>query len=194
MLHDLREIIGIEITDDSAELLEALGIVPPDRAARLIAASGRDERPLEWTADLVKERLREAARVIERTERSPRPSKKLTWWPDWQLHRGITDFDRNAWAEGERAGTRAPAQMKVGASAIDIRRAEEAAEWPLKYLAGHEDERRALSLWVWCVAKRQSWSQWWKLAGPSKPTALRRRDRAFSIIAAGLHADLIPPE
>jgi hypothetical protein len=194
MLHDLREILGIEISDDNAELLEKLGIMPPSRASRLIAASGRDERPAGWTADLVKARLREGAKVIERTERSPRPSKKLTWWPDWQLHRGITDFDRNAWAEGERAGTRAPAKMKVGASAIDICRAEQSLEWPLKYLSGHDECRNAISLWTWCVAKREPWSHWWRATAPSKGTADRRLSKAFALICAGLRADKIAPE
>jgi hypothetical protein len=57
MLHYLGEILGIEITDDNAELLETLGIILPDRAARLIAPSGRAEHAPEWTAGLVKRRL-----------------------------------------------------------------------------------------------------------------------------------------
>ncbi|GLI94313.1 hypothetical protein [Methylocystis echinoides] len=194
MIQDARDLLGVDLSPENEALLDAIGIVPPSRAERILAASGRDERAAVWTADLVRSRIREGAKVIERTERSPRPSKKLTWWPDWQALRGITDFDRNAWAEGERCGTRAPAKMKVGASALDIARAEQSLEWLARYLAANEAERRAVSTWIWCVAKRQSWSQWWKLAGPTKPTATRRRDRGFSIIVAGLRADAIEPE
>jgi hypothetical protein len=74
--------------------------MPPDRAARLIAASSRDEHAPEWTADLVKRRLGEAATHIERMERRVGPDRFGPSWINYRLFRNMDDFDRNAQAEG----------------------------------------------------------------------------------------------
>jgi hypothetical protein len=64
MLHE-RDLLGVDLSPENAELLDALGVLPPDRAERLLTASEHDERPAEWSADLVKRRLREATGHIE---------------------------------------------------------------------------------------------------------------------------------
>jgi hypothetical protein len=109
MIDDAREIFGIEPSPDNAALLEALGILPADRAARIIASAspGRDHAQA-WTQETVKRRLIVAAELIERTSRGVGPNRRITAWVDWRLFRGVTDFERNAMAEGVAEGTRWP--------------------------------------------------------------------------------------
>jgi hypothetical protein len=176
-------------------LLETIGVIPPDQAERLLAGAFRDERPGEWTPGLVKRRLSDAAGHIERTSRRIGPNRFGRSWIDWRLFRDVDAFDRNCMAEGLRLETRVPDRhRRGGATAAEIRQAEAALEWPLRYLADHDDERAVLSLWIWTEARHLPWEHWCRGAGVSKGTANRRRARAFEIIAAGLARGGVTPE
>lgn len=178
------------MTDDG---IDTLGRFSEERAERLLAQSITRAPELRWDVDLVKLRLRECARDGERLYSAPGPSQKLTFWIDWQLFRGISDFDRNAWAEGVRQKTRSPDRPRIGMGDRQITRIEEALEWPMRYLADHDDERNALKVWCWCEATDQSFSRFYVLACEHRSTALRRRDRAFEIILKGVLKDGVQP-
>lgn len=189
-----REVVGVETSPQSAELLDALGFVPEDQAARLLSGIGGADRPTEWTPLLVKERLRTAAETMERMERRAGPKAYGASWVDYLLFKNMDAFDRNARHQGLVEGTRGPdRRSRSGASSADIRRAEQALEWPMRYLADREDERRVLSTWLWCEATDRPWSHFCKEFG-GRGSASRKRDRGFSIIAAGLKADRREPE
>lgn len=167
-MHQPRDVFGVDLSPENEALLEALGIVPDEKAARLLAGVAQDKRPIEWTPDLVKRRLSDAAEHVERMERRVDPRGSEPRRPD-RRRRG-------------------------GASAAEIRRAEQALEWPMRYLAGREDEREVLSCWLWCEAKNQSFSYWFRSVANCRGTANRRRDKAFAIIADGLRADRVAVE
>lgn len=176
------------MTDD----FDDIGRVSQEQAAKMLA--GLTFTPLErrWTVEEVKAWLIEAARHHERFIRKSGPSEKLTHWIDWRLYRNITDFDRNAQAEGIRERTREPDRHGCGATGHEISRVMDAIEWPMKYLKDKDDERAVLSIWFWCEARNQPFSRWHKTACDCRRTAYRRLGRAFAVILSGLLNDRIP--
>jgi len=137
----------------------------------------------------VKRRLIDAAELIERTSRAAGPSRKMTSWVDWQLFRGVTDFERNAMAEGLKEGTRQPDRgINRAAGAREIAAAEDAMQWPIRYVAG-DGERRALALWIFCDLTGAPFGRLSPKIAGSRGTAYRRLDKALSRIVAGLHGD-----
>jgi hypothetical protein len=194
MIQNARDIFGVDLSPDNAALLDALGIMAPEQAERLVSDRSHDRaQPAQWDHDTVKRRLIDAAELIERTSRAAGPSRKMTSWVDWQLFRGVTDFERNAMAEGLTKGTRLPDRgLYRGAGARDIAAAEIAMQWPIRYIAD-EGERRALALWIFCDLRNAPFGRLaLKIAG-SRGTAYRRLDKALSRIVAGLQGDGAAP-
>lgn len=157
--------------------------------ARMLAGAVIPDGERRWTVEEVENRLLECARDGERVISAPGPSQRVTFWIDAQLFRGVTDFERNAMAEGIRERKRAPARGRFVLDARAHTRIAEAVEWPMRYLADHDDERRVLQVWGWCKANRESFSRWHKLACGNRSTANRRLARSFEIIMIGLVKD-----
>ena len=176
------------MADDRGEFL---GKLPDDIAAQLLAGSTFQPLERRWTVEEVKARLIEAARNHERFIRKEGPSRKLTHWIDWRLFRNMDSFDRNAQAEGIREKTREPDRFRGGHTSLEVSRIMEAIEWPMRYLADHDDEREILSVWFWCEARHQPFSRFHKQACASRTTAYKRRDASFEIILAGLIRDRV---
>ena len=194
MLHNARDIFGIDISPDNAALLDALGIMPADQSGRLVSDRSHDRaQPEQWTHETVKRRLIDAAELIERTSRAAGPSRKMTSWVDWQLFRGVTDFERNAMAEGLAEGTRQPDRsIHRGAGAREIAAAEDAMQWPIRYIPD-EGERRILTFWIFCDLRNAPFGRLCPKIAGSRGAAYRRLDRAFLRILAGLMADGVRP-
>jgi hypothetical protein len=190
MIQNAREIFGVDLSPDNAALLDALGIMGREQADRLVSAGADDRSSAEWTPETVKRRLVQAAELIESVERRVGPSRQLTHWINWQLFRGISDFDRNAWAEGEREGTREPDRFRRGASTAEIERAEAALEWPRRYLAD-EGERRVLAFWIHCDLSGAPFGRLAHKVAGSKGTAYRRLENALRRIVIGLNTDTV---
>lgn len=157
--------------------------------ARLLVGAIIPDGSRRWTVEEVENRLLECARDIERVTAAPGPSRRVTFWIDAQLFRGVTDFERNAMAEGIRERKRAPARGRFVLDGRAHSRIDESLEWPMRYLAAHDDERRILQVWCWCKASRESFSRWHKLACEHRSTANRRLARSFEIIMDGLVKD-----
>lgn len=157
--------------------------------ARLLAGVVIPDGERRWTVEEVENRLLECARDGERVISAPGPSQRVTFWIDAQLFRGVTDFERNAMAEGIRERKRAPARGRFVLDAQAHSRISEALEWPMRYLADHDDERRVLQVWGWCKANRESFSRWHRVACEHRSTANRRLSRSFEIILTGLIRD-----
>jgi hypothetical protein len=150
---------------------------------------------MEWSKELVRERLKEAARGIERIVGRIGPSAKTGFWPEVALFADTTAADRNIIYQAELDGTRAPARPTGAGGDRDVSQMEQAVYWPALYLASedHDDARRALQIWVWCEARRQSFSEFYKALGCSRRTANRRVDDAMALILLGLIRDGVDP-
>lgn len=200
-LSEIKSAAGYRLSEKELALIgeDADGRLDPLRAARLLAQSAiRTEDQPEWSSRLVKARLREAARGIERLGGRVGPASKLTFWIDYRLFKHISDFDRNAQAEGLSEGTRAPTAAALnsgGMSDVAISRIEQAILWPLRYLSddGSADERLAVHCWMGCEARRENFSERYVELGCSWATARRRRDAGFDIISTGLSSDDVLP-
>ena len=161
--------------------------------ARLLAGAVIIDHDRIWSVEEVMNRLVECARDGERVISAPGPSQRTTFWVDWQLFRGVSDFERNAMAEGVREKKRAPARGRFVLDARAHSRISEAMEWPMRYLAGHDNERAVLQVYMWCKARREPFSRFHHIACDHRSTAYIRRDRAFEIIMGGLIADGVQP-
>ncbi len=171
-----------------------LGRLSKERSARLLEGVKIAQRAeLQWTPDLVKKRLEAAAEGAERLSGRAGPSKKITAWIDFRLFRNLSDFDRNAQAEGVRKETRAPDRMRISMSDLEISRIEQALEWPARYLQHDEEARKALQLWSWCIARNEAWSRFGGAEFGSRGASNRRLDRALRMICAGLVRDRVLP-
>ena len=194
MLHPAREILGVDLSPENTELLDLLGIMTPEQSERLVSDRSHDKaQPENWTHETVKRRLIAAAELIERTSRGAGPSRKMTSWVDWQLFRGVTAFERNAMAEGLQQGTRAADRgIYRGAGAREIAAAEDATQWPIRYIAD-DGERRILAFWIFCDLRNAPFGRLCPKIAGSKGTAYRRLDCALSRIVAGLQGDGVRP-
>ena len=195
MIQNAREIFGIDdLSPDNAALLDALGIMTPDQAGRLVSDRSHDRaQPAQWDHDTVKRRLLDAAELIERSTRGTGPNRRITAWVDWKLFRGVTDFERNAMAEGMKEGKRFPdPSYSRGVGAKELADAEDAMQWPIRYVAD-EGERRVLAFWIHCDLTGAPFGRLSPKIAGSKGTAYRRLDGALSRIVAGLIADGVKP-
>lgn len=161
-------------------------------SVRLAASAVFVTDELRWSPDLVAARLREAARVIERTVTRPGPSRRTSKWPAEPMREFSDQVGMAGSGELAKAQAARNAPARGGYSDHEISRAEEAIRWPALYLAGDATaaEREVLQAWMTCEASEtMSWEQTAPAVAGSKATANRRRRRAFEIICAGLVRD-----
>jgi hypothetical protein len=169
-------------------------------AARLLAGLVGRRAELEWSVDLVKKRLEEAAKGCERVVGRVGPKGVGAGaWVNYELWGAPDVYDQNAAWEGAREGTRGPDRRALGRgglSAIEYSRIVEASRWPLRYLSDptHEKIRLALKCWLWCCARDKSFSAQRAELGCSRQEAYRRIDRAAAVILEGVKRDKLPPD
>lgn len=185
---------GIE-SEASAYMSESGGRFSEERAARLLASAVIGTVVIEWTKELVRERLKEAARGIEKIVGRVGPSEKGGFWPESAMFADLTDADRNIIYQAELDGTRAPSSSGAAGGDRDVSRMEQSVYWPALYLSadGHAEARMALQCWCWCEARRQPFSDFYKSLGCSRRTANRRVDEALLIILEGLNRGGVEP-
>ena len=188
-----------KMTSIESELLaymsENAGRFSDERSARLIAQAAFGSVVVEWSKELVRDRLKDAARGCERIVGRVGPAAKSGFWPEWSLFADATDADRNIIYQAELDGTRAPSSSGGAGGYRDVSQIEQSVYWPARYLSGadHEDARMALHCWLWCEARRQSFSEFYRSLGCSRRTANRRVDDALAVILAGLIQDGVRP-
>lgn len=147
----------------------------------------------ENAATIVRERLKLAARLIERAAGRVGPRGYGTSWPEIlkEAHDWFdVEYDKSGQAVGFKMVDRDQRPV-LQPTARQISQAEEALSWR-RYVAGIELE--ILNLWLYCQAKRRPWQRAAEEAGISRATAKRRLDRAFWLIAVGLSRDRLPLE
>lgn len=182
------------VARENALLGEAAPAARFDRRAG--EAAVRDMETGEvWSAALVKGRLREAAQVSE-TWPEDRPRFRSGVWPVFEPEYGEFARAVEAAKRGELQRDQARQnRARVAPSRRMIARAEEALEWPWRYLSApeHVEERSLLKLWMFAEAKGYFWEEALAYAARPKRTANRRRADAFELICAGLLRDGIAP-
>ncbi len=192
-VRDAAAALIFRLHHDGAPMLDDLeGRYSPAQSERLLqGVVVTRQAELQWSADLVKARLEEAAEGAERLSCRVGPSRKMTSWINWELHKNLSDFDRNARAEGVRKGTRSADRMRISMSDREISRIEEALMWPARYLQDDVEARKALQLWSWCIARNEAWSRFGAAEFGSRGASNRRLERAFRLIAGGLEKDRV---
>lgn len=139
-----------------------------------------------WNGKLVRDRLVECATIIERQGGRVAPKQYGSAMPEYTQDWGdlIGQADSGTIHEG---GNR----VTIRASHAQMSRVEEALSWPARYLDRHEGPRRVLRLYLFCKAKRLTFTRRAQRRGWSKPTTFRALDRALTIIAVGLMRDAV---
>ena len=130
----------------------------------------------EWTKEVVLDRLAEGIKIIQRVSGRVGPRAYGNAMPTFLAH-----------LDEELRGWTAPEPFRIPPSARQIRLAEEACDWPVRYV---EDRRVREALHIWMAAKafRRPWQKLAERRGWAKETAKRYRERAIYLIVTGLEA------
>jgi hypothetical protein len=145
-------------------------------AAETVARLVRDTAGMAPdAADVVRDRLKIAARVVERTAGRPGPAGYGSAWPSIRH-----EFADLVGREPE------PMRLRLQPTARMLTQAEEALAWR-RYVAGRE--LAVLNIWLRCQAQRRPWQRAAVDGGFARETAKRLLARAFFEIALGLTRD-----
>jgi len=180
-----------------------------EKASRLIPGDGLkksigDDRPprTKWDTLLVKERLVEMMQVLNRLPARIGPRAYSNSMPrhlydsdDLRGQREFFDLRQYARVAAIEVMTRNRNRVRVMPSAAEITRAEEAMEWPMRYLKLKEKSVLAEAVCLGAL---------WTMAGDdvvaackrvaiSRRTFYRRQDLGLYIIAIGLTRDRVLP-
>lgn len=131
----------------------------------------------EWTKEIVLDRLADGIKIVHRTAGRVGPKAFGNAMPTFLVH--LDEELGKVWHESE--------PVRLPPSARQITLAEEACEWPTRFV---EDLRVREAIQIWMMAKAIG-RPWQKLAvarGWSKETAKRYKDRAVFHIVVGLQA------
>lgn len=115
------------------------------------------------------------------------PDQRLGFWPEYHHSWG----DMVGWDAGEfraRVWEDWAAASRRPISAAGLRLTEQAIAWPLRFLREHEDEAKALRLWLSSKVSRVKIGAHLKTNRWSRSTFQRLRGRALQRIADGLNA------
>jgi hypothetical protein len=161
-------------------------------------AAGADLRRLareteglpENAIEIIRERLSQAARLIERTSGRTAPKEFGNAWPP--VLREFADLlAQEEQQEGER--DRDHNRIVLQPSARQVTMAEDALTWR-RYVV-EAQALAALNIWLRCRALRiRSWQREAVRRGFARETAKRRLARAYFLIAVGLVRDRKPIE
>lgn len=173
---------GEDVTSDENEaLLRAVEAIEMGCGADV----GLTDQAEPWTREMVMDRLEEAIKLVHRTAGRVGPRGYGSSMPaylyselDLWYQQTQTDEER-ARGDFERNRVRRPATRE------QIRLAEEALEWPVRFVA-HEPTRKALLLWMMAKALRVPFIRALKERGVPQRTGITRRDRAISVIVYSL--------
>ncbi len=150
-------------------------------AARRVAAETMAEIAAGLPPDaieIVRDRLKQAARIVERTAGRAGPSETVTAWP--RIRREWADL--LAQEEGYDRD-RDQVRIHLQPTARMLSHADEALSWR-RHVAGRE--LAVLNIWLRCVAYRKPWQSAAVAAGYARETAKRLLHRALFGIAVGL--------
>lgn len=165
-------------------LTSAVEILGDPIARRWAEAWDAADPSCRWDVDAVDLRLIDAIRLAGASAGAIGPNAMKGFWPQLEAEWG----DLLAQAGG---GKELDFEPRVGPSARDMTRMEEAIRWPVLYLQPHDGPRRVLMLWLRCKAYRIPFRKAVQKIGWTEGTAKRRRWHAALIIATGLMKDRV---
>jgi hypothetical protein len=170
------------------------GRISPERSAQIIGQGGGEERE-EWTIELVRSRLLEAAHGCERLSGRIGPARMKGFWPDIDAHRDMTPADRRERELAVISGTRPADRSSRSIAPHRIGPIEEAIEWSGRYLSEdkHALNRKALQIWLWCDVRRAKFGATCHMVGLSPRTARWRATAAVKAILEGVIRDGMRP-
>ena len=163
--------------------------VEHDRAQKWIAETFNkaEAPPLDWSGDLVEERLIFAIRLVQRTAGRTGPRGFGNSMPpvlrEWSDLIGVE-------AEPADVGKR----VYLSATPRQVTLADAALAWLPHYLSPRPNELAAINLWLLAKAVRRPWQALARKRGIAVPTAKDRKARALSLIVQGLIKDGVHPE
>ncbi len=152
--------------------------LPPDFSTSGLISVATE---MQWTAEMVRHRLVEAARTAEAIVARPGPSRRCTAWPE---------IERD-WADMMNHKTEDRVTPRY-ISQASIERMEEALPWPRRYVRDQR-QRIVLAEFLRARALRYPFTDAIKRRRWSKAGAYRTRDRALATIAMSLMRDKIAP-
>lgn len=183
------------VTDDDGSVTETVIDVTNERIVWMdglprFARTMRQHEPdpVDWTPDLVRERLEEAIKLVQRSAGRVGPAGYGSTMPDYMPEWGdlLIQVDAgNIHDDGNR--------IRLGATAAQVSAMERALRWPIEYLLPYDQPRKLLLSWMNCRAQRRPWSVHLKRQGIALATAKRQRSRALGLIAIGLTMDGVKP-
>lgn len=173
-------IADFDVTDDDEGVTEA-----ETSAMAAIVAGGPPGIGEEWDVDLVKDRLVDAIRLVQRTAGRVGPRGHGRTMPDYEYSSIDRWYQQTQEAWEREHGDRERNRPTIGASAEEIREADEALGWIPRFVS-LEQVRRALNTWLLAKATRRPWKKVTKELGLVHRTAIARRDRALALIVYGL--------
>lgn len=141
--------------------------------------------PTTWSVVHVYDRIEEAYEILRRIPMATRPPGYANSMPKAYRHDFVDlvgQIETGALAAREQERNR----VRLGASAAQIRRMEEALGWPARYLTDKPEVARAVGLCaLWSVMKVDV-DRACKRMRVSKRTIYRRQVHGLTIIAQGL--------
>lgn len=152
--------------------LGIIGVAPPRPDVRSDAT--------EWTKEVVLDRLAAGIKIVQHTGGRIGPAGPRNGLPTF-----LVQLDE------ELAGNVAPEPVRLPPSARQIRLAEEAVEWPARFVADRR-VREALHIWMLAKAIRKPWQKIAERRGWARETAKRYKDRAVYHIVIGLTEAAVP--
>ena len=150
-------------------------------------AAGLSEDTL-WTREMVKDRLEDAIKLVHRTAGRVGPKGYGSAMPAY-LYSELDLWYQATQTDEERSkGDRSRNRVVPPPTFQQIREADEALEWPMRYVP-NEVIRGGLNLWMLSRAVRVPFSRMMKVRGIAERTGVHRRDRAVALIVYGLSID-----
>lgn len=186
------------VTEGAAPIKDERLVFGTDGTVRLrSAARDHDQDPDAWSTDLVRERLEEAFRLVNRTGGRVGPAGYGTTMPAYVHEWGdlIGQAEEGTLHEG---GNR----IRLGATAADVSAMERTLDWRMTYLVNHPKALHWLDRHLdWIAAgkrdrrnRRCTFSEIVKADGSaSLASAKRWRNQALTLISLGLTQDGVKP-
>ncbi|PZU95503.1 MAG: hypothetical protein DI527_00410 [Chelatococcus sp.] len=144
-------------------------------------APARTAPEFDWTKEIVLERLAEGIKIVHRTAGRTGPRAFGNGMPTFLVF--LDEELGKGYHESE--------PVRLPPSARQIKLAEEACEWPARFVADLR-VREALHIWMAAKALRRPWQKLAEQRGWAKETAKRYRERAIYQVVTGLSAACIP--
>lgn len=141
-----------------------------------------------WSREIVFDRIEAAIKLVQRATGRVGPKGYGSAMPAYLYSQLDLWYQQTQTDEEREKGDFARNRVVRPATTHEIALAEEALEWPKRYV-GDENARAALHLWMLSCAVRVPFKKVLHRRGIAQRTGIHRRDRAIALIVYGLVID-----